>query len=265
MSAVEKAAPAVQLPEIGQPFGGGFFSGITVENGQRFANITAGAEHELVGEWGEYGVKIDGSDSFTDSRANTEAMAASGSELAQKVLALDIGGFTDWAIPARDVQELQYRHFKPTSRENYCWNRDGDNPNSLPVGLLYAEESPAKTQVPGFAEGEPEAFQARWYWSSSQRSAHHAFSMGFDGGLQLSSAKGHELRVRPVRSFNALPVQRSGPGLLRLPALEAQQRQRAGFRNGSGAEPDGATPRPGDRPIPARSLYLLRGHPAQAP
>ncbi|MNN67791.1 hypothetical protein D3C81_1834470 [compost metagenome] len=126
-------------------------------------------------------------------------MAAYGSELAQKVLALDIGGFTDWAIPARDVQELQYRHFKPTSRENYCWNRDGDNPNSLPVGLLYTEESPAKTQVPGFAEGEPEAFQPRWYWSSSQRSAHYAFNLHFADGTQYYYGKNGELRVRPVR------------------------------------------------------------------
>ncbi|AXF52855.1 MAG: protein of unknown function DUF1566 [Podoviridae sp. ctdb7] len=199
MSAVEKVAPAVQLPEIGQPFGGGFFSGITVENGQRYANITAGAEHELVGEWGEYGEKIDGADSFTDSRANTEAMAKAGGELAQQVLALDIGGFTDWAIPARDVQELQYRHLKPTSRENYCWNRDGDNPNSFPVGLLYTKESPIKTQVPGFAEGEPEAFKTDWYWSSSQRSADYAFNVHFGGGDQYYGGKTHELRVRPVR------------------------------------------------------------------
>lgn len=199
MSAVEKVAPAVQLPEIGQPFQGGFFSGVTVEGGKRYANITAGAAHELVGAWGEYGVKIEGADSFTDSRANTEAMAAAGSELAQKVMALDIGGFTDWAIPARDVQELQYRHLKPTSRENYCWNRDGDNPNSLPVGLLYTEESPAQTAIVAFREDSPEAFQARWYWSSSQRSAYNAFIMYFDDGIQGSYDKNVELRVRPVR------------------------------------------------------------------
>lgn len=199
MSAVEKVAPTVQLPEIGQPFQGGFFSGVTVEGSKRYANITAGAAHELVGAWGEYGIKIEGADSFTNSRANTEAMTAAGSELAQKVMALDIGGFTDWAIPARDVQELQYRHFKPTSRENYCWNRDGDNPNSLPVGLLYTEESPAKTQMPGFAEGESEAFQARWYWSSSQRSAGYAFLMHFVDGSQINLDKVVELRVRPVR------------------------------------------------------------------
>ena len=61
-----------------------------------------------------------------------EAMAAAGSELAQKVLALDIDGFTDWAIPARDVQELQYRHFKPTTEENWAGLRDGFVPSDRP-------------------------------------------------------------------------------------------------------------------------------------
>jgi hypothetical protein len=202
MSAAAQAAPAVTIPEIGQPFGGGFFSGITrdPDTGKRYLNITAGAEHELVGAWGKYGEKIEGAESFTDSRANTEAMAASGSELAQKVLALDIGGFTDWAIPARDVQELQYRHFKPTTEENWQYGRSGDNPNSEPVGLLYTEESPTQTSIEAFQEDGPEAFQDRAYWSSSQRSADTAFIMGFGDGYQVSDVKVTELRVRPVRS-----------------------------------------------------------------
>ncbi|MNP47843.1 hypothetical protein D3C76_1419220 [compost metagenome] len=136
---------------------------------------------------------------MTDSRANTEAMAVAGSVLAQQVLALDIGSFTDWAIPARDVQELQYRHFKPTTEANYCWGRDGDNPNSLPVGTLYTEESPAQTSATAFQKGGPEAFQRAWYWSSSQRSAYYAFGMSFDAGGQDFYFKGYELRVRPVR------------------------------------------------------------------
>ncbi len=200
MQAAQQQAPAVTIPEIGAPYGGGFFSGITVQDGKRYLNISAGRAHELNGAWGEYGVKIEGADSFTDSRANTEAMAAAGSELAQQVLALNIGGFTDWAIPARDVQELQYRNLKPTSRENYCWGRDGDNPNSLPVGALYTEESPAQTALTAFQQGGAEAFQDRWYWSSSQRSADYAFHMGFDDGIQNTSAKDTELSVRPVRS-----------------------------------------------------------------
>ena len=202
MSALDKAAPAMTIPEIGQPFGGGFFSGITrdPETGKRYLNITAGAAHELVGKWGEYGEKIGGADSFTSSRANTEAMAAAGSELAQKVLGLDIGGFTDWAIPARDVQELQYRHFKPTAEENWENSRNGDNPNSEPVGLLYSEESPAQTALTDLQEGGSEAFRDTWYWSSTQRSAYNAFLMLFDDGYQDITGKSNELRVRPVRS-----------------------------------------------------------------
>ncbi|WP_028236746.1 DUF1566 domain-containing protein [Pseudomonas brassicacearum] len=202
MSAAAQEVPVVTIPEIGQAFGGGFFSGITRDpaTGKRYLNITAGAEHELVGAWGKYGEKIEGADSFTDSRANTEAMAASGSEVAQKVLALDIGGFTDWAIPARDVQELQYRHFKPTTEENWQYGRSGDNPNSEPVGLLYTEESPTQTSIESFQEGGPEAFQDRAYWSSSQRSAYYAFGMYFGGGDQYYGGKTNELRVRPVRS-----------------------------------------------------------------
>jgi len=200
MQAAQQQAPAVTLPEIGAAYGGGFVTGFYQQNGQRFMIITAGRAHELEGEWGNYGVKIEGAYSFTDSRANTEAMAAAGSELAQQVLALDIGGFTDWAIPARDVQELQYRHFKPTTEQNYCWNRDGDNPNSLPVGNLYDKESPAQTALSAFKEGGAEAFQSRWYWSSSQRSASLAFLMTFAGGIQGCDGKINELLVRPVRS-----------------------------------------------------------------
>lgn len=201
MTATAKAAPQAQLPAIGEAFEGGFFTGVLLQDGKRYAIVTAPASAELVGVWGEYGAKIDGADSFTDSRANTEAMAASGSDLAQKVLALDIGGFTDWAIPARDAQELQYRHLKPTTEANWAYGRDGDNPNSEPVGLMYSKESPTQTSVDAFKEDGEEAFRDTWYWSSSQRSAYHAFFMVFGDGDQTSFVKVSELRVRPVRSF----------------------------------------------------------------
>ena len=199
MSAIVKALPVAPISAIGKVYGGGFVTGVTVENGQRYLNITAGAAHELKGAWGASGVIIEGAGSFTDSRSNTESMAAAGSELAQKVLTLEIDGFTDWAIPARDVQELQYRHLKPTTEENYCWGRDGDNPNSLPVGQLYTAELPAQTELPAFQDDGEEAFSGSWYWSSTQRSASNAFLMHFGGGLQGNGGKYDELRVRPVR------------------------------------------------------------------
>lgn len=202
MSAVEKEAPVVTVPAIGQAYGGGFVTGITRDpaTSKRSLHITAGAAHELVGKWGEYGDKIKGADSFTDSLANTQAMAAAGSELAAKVLALNIEGFTDWAIPARDVQELQYRHFKPTTEENWENSRNGDNPHSVPVGQMYSAEDPLQTVHTAFQEYGAEAFRDTWYWSSSQRSAYNAFTMYFGVGYQDSTVKHGELRVRPVRS-----------------------------------------------------------------
>ncbi|MGE8451288.1 MAG: DUF1566 domain-containing protein [Pseudomonadales bacterium] len=195
-------AQSQTIPAIGQAYGGGFVTGITRDpvTGKRSLHITAGAAHELVGKWGEYGEKIEGADSFTDSLTNTQSMAAAGSDLAEKVLDLNIDGFTDWAIPARDVQELQYRHFKPTTEENWAGRRDGDNPNSVPIGKLYSEKSPLQTVHADFQEGGAEAFRDTWYWSSSQRSANDAFDVTFDGGHQGISAKFYELRVRPVRS-----------------------------------------------------------------
>ena len=202
MSAVEKAAQPTTTPAVGEAYGGGFVTGITRDpvTGERHLWITAGAEHELQGRWGEYGVKIEGADSFTNSRANTEAMATAGSELAKQVLGLEIGGFTDWAIPARDVQELQYRHFKPTTEENWAGRRDGDNPHSEPVGHLYSEEDPKQTVHEVFQAGGHQAFRDTWYWSSSQRSANFAFTMGFADGSQGIIVKDGVLRVRPVRS-----------------------------------------------------------------
>jgi len=41
--------------------------------------------------------------------------------------------------------------------------------------------------------------KVRYYWSSSQRAADTAFLMNFVDGLQITSGKGDELRVRPVR------------------------------------------------------------------
>lgn len=200
MSAALKALPVTTIPAIGEQAGGGYYFGMTVElDGKRYLNYTASAEHELKGVWGKSGEDVPGARSYTDSRANTEAMAAAGSDVAQQCLGLMINGRNDWSIPARDVQELQYRNLKPTTDENYCSFRDGDNPSSVPVGYPYTEHSPAQTAVVAFQSGQPEAFSEGWYLSSTQRSAITAYNMNFDGGGQYCDYKDHERRVRPVR------------------------------------------------------------------
>lgn len=184
----------------GDAYGGGFFIGITQEDGKLYRNIVAPKRFELVGAIGCQGEDVKGANSYTDGRANTEAYAAAGSALAAKVIDLQIDGLTDWSIPARDVLELMYRHLKPTEQENYCSFRDGDNPSSVPPGYPYTEDFPAQTGVELFRASGEEAFETdRWYVASMQYSAYYAWLMDFSDGTQYCNVKCDERRVRPVR------------------------------------------------------------------
>ncbi|MBX8534582.1 DUF1566 domain-containing protein [Pseudomonas cichorii] len=185
--------------QFGQPYGGGIFIGITQEDGKFYRNIQAPKAYELKGAIGCYRESVEGASSCTNSRGNTEAFAAAGSELARAVLGLVIGEHSDWAVPARDVLELQYRHGKPTAKSNYCSWRDGDNPSSVPPGLPYTESSPAQTIVSSFQEGGEEAFEPEWYATSTQSSAYCIYVMDFSDGTQHYGHKYYERRVRPVR------------------------------------------------------------------
>lgn len=190
-----------ELPQYGAPLGGGFFTSIMVMNGLFFAMATAGKEAAIKGEYGKFGELIDGANSFIDGLANTDAMAAAGLEIAITVRAMRFGGQDDWAIPARNQLEAQYRRFKPTTRKNYCSYLDGYNPGSVPAGELYTPENPLQTTIEAFREGGAEAFEAGWYLSSTQDGAHNAFVQDFGGGSQGYGTKDHSCHVRPVRSF----------------------------------------------------------------
>ena len=51
------------------------------------------------------------------------------------------------------------------------------------------------------ADGLVTLREDRWHWLSSQRSAHYAYSMGFEGGWLTNYLKLIEFLVRPVRRF----------------------------------------------------------------
>jgi hypothetical protein len=112
-------APLANWPEQG-----GVYIGIkATPDGKAFYLVAAIGEHELEDQtWGEYGKRIEGADSYHDSRANTEAMAAAGSELAQKILALDIAGHADWALPSQADGYLLAANAKHLMQQSdYYW------------------------------------------------------------------------------------------------------------------------------------------------
>lgn len=188
---------------FGTPVEGGFFAGyITMPDGVYGIAVAPKEQGEHRGEWGKRGKDVPGARSYFDCRANTLAMAEAGSALAQKIAALGINGFSDWAIPSRDVLELVYRNLKPTKETNYVW-RNGDNPSSVPAGYPYTEDAPAQTACEAFQVGGPEALSDEWYWTSTQSSAAGAWVQDFDGGTQRYGDKGNEFLCRAVRRFKA--------------------------------------------------------------
>lgn len=190
----------LQHPTLGVAYEGGFYGGKIKIGLAIFAIVWAPkAEGEITGKWMDTYKSVPGATSCFDSMANTKAMAEAGSPIAVKALAAEIGGHKDWCIPARDVLEMGYRFLKPTTEENYCSFRDGDNASSIPAGYPYTEQDPAQTTVEAFQAGNDEAFDDVWYASSTQSSVYDAFNQGFGDGTQLTSSNSYERRCRFVR------------------------------------------------------------------
>jgi len=186
---------------IGAAMEGGYFAGVINVAGTHYGLVLSPKAGDLDPlPWGEFGQDI-GATSCCDGMANTVAMAEAGSELAQAIQKLEINGFDDWYLPARDEQEMLYRQFKPQDRDNAATFRDGDNPSSVPAGYPYTAALPVQTTDAEFQADGPEAFQPRFYWSSSQFSAYNAWLQVFASGLQYCVHKGGARRARAVRRF----------------------------------------------------------------
>ena len=138
---------------------------------------------------------------------------------------LNIGGRTDWYIPARDELELCWRNLKPVTDNNYVTaNRPtgqsfnyanngsvgdtsashGVNNNSSPTGAAYTTTNPAQTAATAFRSGGAEAFEfgSAYYWSCSEYSASDAWIQNWyssSPGYQNFGSKANTFRVRAVR------------------------------------------------------------------
>ncbi len=138
---------------------------------------------------------------------------------------LNIGGRTDWYIPARDELELCWRNLKPTTADNYVTadrptaasfsyanngsyggtaKTHGLNNNSAPTGAAYTAAVPAQTAAAAFRTGGTEAYEfgSAYYWSSSDYNATNAWRQYWNSsypGFQNGNVKTSTSRVRAVR------------------------------------------------------------------
>jgi hypothetical protein len=220
-----------KIPNIGDPYEGGFFAGV-IANGVYHRLVIAPLASGESSTTLQYKNTNDAAPAATQTLNNgpaaTAAMVAAGNSTVYPAAHfcnnLTIGGFSDWYLPARDELELCYRNLKPTTDANSTSNRAlsaitypegndesadtmGVNRNSDPAGAAYTSGNPAQTSVSVFQTGNTEAFAAGTYWSSSEFSATRAWAQNFPNGSQGSGAnKDINLRVRAVRRVPVGPV-----------------------------------------------------------
>ena len=180
-----------QYPAIGALTHGGYFHNVVLLDGKLWGEVTGPkAECEVSGlVWHPEYTDVPTTD--FDSVANTQAMAEAGSPLGQAALACRAGGFDDWAVPSRGSQLMQWAM----------------------RGALDASG----------------AFDAKWYWSSTQLSRDDACIQYFGYGYTFYNFKdwqGGSVRFVRRTITRTVSVRGPGAGLPRLPRQQAQHRQR---------------------------------------
>ena len=211
---------ATSVPaRIGMAYQGGFYAGRISIDGKAYALVVAPkAVGQKILPWKNDWTKTEDTASLNDGFANSEAMNNADHPAAQFCRGLTIAGFTDWYLPSRDELELCYRNLKPAGGDNYTsesrledWSVEpgtyngvdehgnGHNASSLPPGEAYTAELPAQTAAEAFHDGQPEAFDQRWYWSSAEFDQDDAWGQDFVDGYQGYGDRHDDYRVRAVR------------------------------------------------------------------
>lgn len=188
----------------------------------------ASGEHAGITLKSTYGTLPAACKTLTEGWVSTEAMRTSGDSsiypAAHWARGLNINGYTDWYIPARDELELSWRNLKPVTNNNTAAanrangaginyanngsygdtaNTHGTNNNSAPAGLAYTAAVPGQTAATAFRTGGTEAYEfgSSSYWSSSDYNYVAWFhSWGSSSpGVQIVGGNTSPIRVRAVR------------------------------------------------------------------
>lgn len=188
--------------EPGTRWGGGFFAGRIMVDGVEYALVVAPKSQggEAILQWKTGRTTTSGTTSTNDGWANTQAMIQAGSAAhpaAAFCRGLNINGYDDWYMPARDELEILYRSFKPTNDPNNFGS--GVNPSAVPPTVMYGDSNVTQTNVDVFKEGGEEAFTAEIYWSSTHQSVQSCQHQNFTSGAQGSGYKNASRLLRAVR------------------------------------------------------------------
>jgi hypothetical protein len=186
---------------IGEPFGGGYFAGYishTADGNPTHALIVAPRATGAGGSgysnpaalWKTTATSTAGANSTFDGAANTAVMVAAGiaeHPIAQLIVGLTIGGFTDWYFPARDELDIAYFNLKPTTTANNV--NQGVNIYAVPRRASnWTAGYPIQTALTAF-NTSAESFTAQFHSSSNETSAANFGAISFSTGDRANSSK----------------------------------------------------------------------------
>jgi hypothetical protein len=192
-------------PAIGDPLGGGYYAGQINVSGTTYNLIVSPRSSGEASSktWGTYLVTT-GITSPINGPTNSSSLAALGADYQAAIFCegLNIGGYSDWYMPARNELEVLYYFLKPTTGNNNT--ASGANANAVspePVNTTYTTGRPAQTTATSFKTGGTEAFSAggAFYMSSTENNQWSEFGAYFSNGNQDNYDKNISNYVRAVR------------------------------------------------------------------
>jgi hypothetical protein len=186
---------------IGQVFGGGFYAGQIGVSGVATHYLVVGpvaSAQSISIQFKTSNTTDPGATSVINGPANSASMDDASHPAAQFCEGLNVGGQTDWYMPATNELEVCYFNLKPTTTSNNT--SSGINANAVPARASnYTAGTPAQTTATDFRNTGAEDFSTDEYWSSTQDSASDGRYQIFNNGYQLAFGKTSLLRVRAVR------------------------------------------------------------------
>ena len=171
---------------IGQPAYGGYYAGQISTTADGVATHYLIVSDATVGysdayKWGPWPGSVTGFNSRIDGPGNTSGLAALGSQFPAAYWCenLNIGGYTDWYLPALDEMQIIYSNLKPSTQSN------GGTiaPNQYSVPKRDSNTAVYQTTAVPFKTGSnSQEFNTYFNWTSTEFSQQFAYRFLFENG-----------------------------------------------------------------------------------
>lgn len=181
---------------FGTSYEGGYYAGTMTDGTDQYHLVVSDKTHERFLPRFNGSATDDGGQGDTNTHAGydntaieykgapTGGTADEDYEAASYVSGLNIGGYNDWYIPAKDELELMYRSLKPTSNPNFIQAINNTNAvDPSPMQGQYSAGAPSQTASNSFKASGSEYFNSSTNAESSIGEINYMYNGQFSGSL----------------------------------------------------------------------------------